>query len=246
MFPAIVSAVISAIISMTVWILNYYFVILKDREESTIKYKEMSERQMLSDEHTKKQFLTLQGKEDLLISYRLHPNEEQKISIVDENDQELTQLGGFQVAITKKIGWISKIVCISSSFKNTDHPIIDTSHYIDFKSEILFDYDKEDNITKGISPITVIENNNSIIIGHDKVVNYYSEKDWRLFYQFYLIMGANNNNHLVMFGCDKFKDQYLPFILGKEELLSTINTINQDFQKEYMMLRQFLEDQNLL
>lgn len=234
------SPIISAITSFIIWLLGYYFVTRKDRNNSEKQFKEMREHQKMTDDELKKRFLLSQGREPLMISYRLKEGIQQKLVIYDKKGSPIVEAQGSSFIVRKKQGWISKVILIQSTFKSETAPIVDSSTQLEFKSEMFYDFN-DSNYSKQEHPLLeVIQSGNEIEIKTKKVMNYYSDIDEGIFYQFYLLMGTGQVNELLMFGSDKVGNDYLPFLLGKDRMLSTVNTINDDFRREYYSLKDYL------
>lgn len=238
LYPAMFSAVVSVIM----WVVNYFFVTRKDRIKSEKRLKEVEKSQKENNDRLEKKFQISQGKEPLILDFSLISGDLQVLEVMNEKDEQLTSMTGSKVVIKKKIGWISKIYFINSCFKDKEHPIVDTANHISFMNEIAFDFREEQTFRNENLLLSITEKGNEIILTCKEVINYYSDKDWRIFYQFYLVMGSGGANYLLMFGSDKQGEQYYPFLLGKEEMISTVKTVNDDFRFEYQSLRRYLEE----
>jgi len=135
-------------------------------------------------------------------------------------------------------GWLSKIYVIDSCFKDESNPFIDMTKY--YNNAQIFGEEIKKGVQSGGS-LWVDEDEKKLSFFNSNFINFYPEINLSVFYQFYLIEGANKQVQLFMFGCDKIGEEPFPFVFDRRGIASTINSVNESFRKEYLALSDYLE-----
>lgn len=135
-------------------------------------------------------------------------------------------------------GWLSRIYVIESCFRDEEHPYVDMTKYYNNAQNFGKNF-VEHTENRGTLCIEEAGNRNRIFC--KAVINFYPEINPSTFYHFYLVEGSDKKYQLFMYGMDIFNGNILPFVMDRRGIISTVNTLNSTFRKEYFQLSDYLQ-----